>query len=210
MNLEGRFKPFIESLEKGIEDENWISSLMCACTLPDICISLEGKKGKKYYMKWLDKYMKGFEIELIRRKDYPINTLEDWENKPRIRPEDYEAIYEYEKYKVTLFSSVNAYALRCTILHSGNGDVASQEVQIKNEDKTLGIEKVVFRKTIKSDKIIPVLKREGPTIYLDAKTYCEYILFAVMKWIEEIKTMDKSLGKYSTIQNNLNKILVIE
>lgn len=207
MNLEKGFKPFIESLEKGIESENWVSSLMCACTLPDICTSLEGKNGRKSYMEWFDQYITEYKYKLHRNKKNVACTVDDWDEKSLKEIEDCEA------FEVTSFSSVNAYALRCAILHGGNGEVALQDVQKANKEGALDIKKVAFSKTdnyLREDMFITALEREGSTIFLNPKIYCEAILAGVSKWIEEIKTIDKHSKRYSIIQNNLTKLLVIE
>lgn len=69
--------PYVKALEAGIKEENWILAVMGACTLPDICTSLEGKKNRDYYMEWFNTYVKAYQHTLTRRKGFIAKTLEE-------------------------------------------------------------------------------------------------------------------------------------
>jgi hypothetical protein len=178
MVLKDLLSPYCEALLKGIESENWILSLIAACTLPDICSTLEGKRGRDGYVEWFDTYVEEYKYRLTRRKGIEgINTLEKYQEvvKNRLRPQDVEV------FSKVLFSGVNAYALRCTLLHHGNGEVATQSIyqQSKYEDQILGIEIVKF--DTNSELIFRQHNKIG---YLNPKIYCESILAGVKKWIQ--------------------------
>jgi hypothetical protein len=210
MNLEEHFMPFIKALESGIKEENWILSVMCACTLLDICSSLEGKRGNANYIKWFNNYVKEYQPTLSRRKGFIAKTLEEWINRPHLKPED------IELHTHVYFSGVNAYALRCAFLHDGNGNLSSQIVQSgtgkyeKYKDQILNIENVKF----KNDPNL-IFNQVGKTAYINPEKYCIAIITGVINWIEtinEFKDSDRPNDQrlYSTVQENASKMLMFE
>lgn len=210
MNLEEHFMPFIKALESGIKEENWILSVMCACTLPDICTSLEGKRGNANYIKWFNNYVKEYQPTLSRRKGFIAKTLEEWINRPPLKPED------IELHTHVFFSGVNAYALRCAFLHDGNGNLSSQPVQSstdkyeKYKDQILNIENVEF----KNDPNL-IFNQVGKTAFINPEKYCIAIITGVINWIEtinEFKDSDRSNDHrlYSIVQENASKMLMFE
>lgn len=96
-------QPFIDSIEKSLETENWYAAIAVALTLPDICARLEdpAKRGGrgKFYIEWFDRYLKN-EYEM---------TLHG---------------------AATVFlSGQQCYALRCAYLHAGIDDISNGQVQ---------------------------------------------------------------------------------
>lgn len=209
MNLEKHFRPFIEALESGIKEENWILSLMCACTLPDICTTLEGNKGGTYYIKWFDNYVKEYHPTLSCRKGFIANTLEEWINRPPLKPED------IALRKHVFFSGVNAYALRCAFLHGGNGNLSSQPVQSgtgkkKYKNQILNIENVEFKNDLNL-----IFNQVSKTAYINPEKYCIAIISGVINWIEtinEFKDSDRPNDQrlYSIVQENASKMLMFQ
>lgn len=202
--------PFIKGLESGIKEKNWILSLMCACTLPDICTSLEDKKGSANYIKWFNNYVKEYQPTLGRRKGFIAETLEEWINRPPLKPED------IELHTHVLFSGVNAYALRCAFLHNGNGNLSLQPVQSgtdqyeKYKDQILNIENVEF----KNDPNL-IFNQVGKTAYINPEKYCIAVITGVINWIEtinEFKDSDRPNEQrlYSIVQENASKMLMFE
>ena len=201
--------PFIKALESGIKEENWILSVMGACTLPDICTSLEGEKGGAKYVEWFNTYVKEYQPTLSRRKEFIAKTLEEWINRPPLKPED------IELYTHVFFSGVNAYALRCAFLHNGNGNLSAQPIQSgkrqyeKFKNQILDIENVEF----KNDSNL-IFNKVGKTAYLNPEKYCIAIITGVIIWIETIKEFKDSdrhndRRLYSIVQENASKLLMI-
>lgn len=210
MEFEEHFMPYVKALESGIKEENWILTVMGACTLPDICTSLEGKEDKVYYIKWFNTYVKAYQHTLTRHKGFIAKTLEEWINRPRLKPED------VELFTHVFFSGVNAYALRCALLHNGNGVLSSQAVQSgkgdnkKYKDQILDIENVVFR----NDPGI-IFNQVGETAYINPERFCISIVTGVINWVETInkyKDSDRPEEQrlYSKVQKNASKMLVFE
>jgi len=50
-------KRFQTSIFRALENEAWHSALALALCIPDICIGLEGKRGKHAYINWFETYM---------------------------------------------------------------------------------------------------------------------------------------------------------
>ena len=180
MELSERLKPYCDALEKGIEDENWYLALMAALTLPDICTSLEGKTDKESgpaYIEWFDAYVTQYRMP-IGRENAQVTTLPNGLKITSNKKSD-PVIYK------PFFSGVNAYALRCTFLHNGGGEVATQRVyKGKSEDVLLGIEKVKFIKNLTNLHT----EQTDHEIRLNPRNYCQAILDGVDEWIKENKS----------------------
>jgi len=97
MELRNVLDPYCDALKKGIEAENWYLSLMAACTLPDICVSLEGVQGRNFYIKWFDKHITFYKTKVHQSKTLKnANTVDeylDWFRSPStLTDEDIEEI----------------------------------------------------------------------------------------------------------------------
>lgn len=211
MELEEVFNPYVRSLESGIRAENWILATMGACTLPDICTSLEGKRGNGPYIEWFNTYVKTYQPTVNHRRRIG-KTLEEWLNRGPYYPD------EVEQETIVFFSGVNAYALRCAFLHEGNGELSSQAVQKgegrfeRYKDQILHINKVVFR----NDPTITIDKdKENGIAYLNPEIYCRSIIAGVINWIEtvrKLKDSDKPDDQrlYSLVHENASKMITFE
>ncbi|EFZ2114301.1 hypothetical protein BOY45_004272 [Shigella flexneri] len=195
MELSERLKPYCDALVKGMEDENWYLALMAAFTLPDICTSLEGKTGKESgpaYIKWFDDYVTQYRIPK-GRKNAKVTNLPDGGTVTSWKKSD-PVLYK------PFFSGVNAYALRCTFLHSGGGEVATQPVyKGKSEDVLLGIKKVKFIKHLTNLHT----EQTDNTIRLNPRHYCQAILDGVDEWIDSIQKDNKRKQKVLYYTKNL-------
>lgn len=177
MILRNALSPYCESLIRGIEAENWHLALMAACTLPDICTSLEGKKFGDDYVEWFDTYVQQYKQTLHRRKGLKnATTLAEYQE---LMKQPF-GLKDVESFELIVFTGVNAYALRCGFLHNGDGELFTQAIykKPKHKDALLGIEKVKF------DTDLKLIFRQDDNIgYLNPKIYCEAILAGVEKWI---------------------------
>lgn len=179
VDLKNFIQPYKDALTQAIKNENWHLVLMAACTLPDICINLEGKSGGTNYIKWFDTFVERYSITFKVRKNFDPQKDKKVEFVNRFSPEDFDEV------KHTFFSGVNSYALRCAYLHSGNGEVALQPVygKVKYQDFLSGISKVKFN-TKDSDM---VFDSAGDTGILNPKYYAESILRGIDKWVDKNK-----------------------
>jgi len=179
MVLEDALSAYCEALLKGIKSENWPLSLMAAFTLPDICISLEGKSGRSNYVQWFDTYVDQYKVKVSRRKGIDnVSTLDDYLKmvKNPLKPQDVETT------DIIFFTGVNAYALRCAFLHNGDGEVGKQDIHKKKVEQTLGISKVMIDTNSNF-----IFRKDEKTAYLNPKIFCESILSGVKKWIDKNK-----------------------
>lgn len=186
MVLEDALSPYCEALLKGIESENWPLSLMAAFTLPDICISLEGKSGGYDYAQWFNTYVEQYKVRVSRRKGTEnVSMLDGYLKmvKEPLKPQDVETT------NIIFFTGVNAYALRCAFLHNGHGEVGKQKIQIDNKEQAMGISKVMIDNY--SDSIF---RQDGKIAFLNPKIYCESILYGVKKWINKNENNTKILN----------------
>lgn len=91
---------------------------MAAFTLPDICISLEGKRGGNNYAQGFDTYVEQYKVKVSRRRRTEnVSILDDYlkMTKEPLKAQDVETT------NIIFFTGVNAYALRCAFLHNGDG-----------------------------------------------------------------------------------------
>ena len=195
MELRELLNPYIKGIEKGIASENWILTVMAALTLPDICNSLEGKKGRKAYVVWFNTYVKEYSVILQTSEAImKAKTLEE-SMEAFSRPSSLEDIIEQ---KHEYLNGVNAYALRCAILHNGDGEVGTQDIydDRRFRNKTLGIDNVKFDSEITSR----VLIQFEDTVHLNPKVFCSTIIEGVEEWIGEKKDTQSILDNAKRLQ----------
>lgn len=193
MELRKLLSPYCDSIERGIESENWTLSIMAALTLPDICNSLEGKKGGEVYIRWFNKYVTEYSVTLHSSKALKMaNTYE--EALAAVSSNSSSDDIEIEKHEY--LSGVNVYALRCAILHNGDGEVGTQNVSIKKSEFTLGIKKVKFDSKITNR----VISQFGEIVYINPKVFCEAILEGVEEWINQKKENQSILKNGERLQ----------
>lgn len=101
-NKPGNLQDFVDAARRAAEDDNWFAALPLALTLPDICGAVDQPgpgKSKARYIEWWDTYMAG----------------RYW-----VRPDDDE---EPKWEPFTYLPGREAYALRCSYLHSGTDNI---------------------------------------------------------------------------------------
>jgi hypothetical protein len=195
MELRDRLKPYYDALIKGMESGNWYLSLMAAFTLPDICTSLEGKHGNKYYVEWFDKYVKHYQVTIYHGEEDHVTTLPNGgtitrRKKSSTRPE---VVKTHE-----FLTGVIAYALRCAFLHNGDGEVGEQCITTKAK-YPLGIKKVKFL----ANPINLATLQIDSTVLLNPKIYCHAILEGIDQWV-----IDNEFNK--KVLDNTEKLIIFE
>ncbi len=104
-------KHLINSVNKSLDNGNYISALYLSLTLPDICArieSIDNKTSKKKYIEWFNAYL-------------------SQQYKHRIGSENKEHVF---------LTGDDLYALRCAVLHEGRLDISEQSAK-KIHDKFL-------------------------------------------------------------------------
>ncbi|MGM0887190.1 MAG: hypothetical protein ACQEW5_09510 [Bacillota bacterium] len=196
MELSERLKPYCDALVKGMEDENWHLSLMAALTLPDICTSLEGSRNKDDYIKWFDKYVKGYRIPIYRRENEKVTKLPNGGTVTSYKRSDTKIEVD-DDHKFKVFTGVTAYVLRCTFLHNGGGEIANEDMSKKPkyqkyQEFMLGIKKVKF---LPKNSTNLSTERRGDTIHLNPSHYCQGVLEGVHGWIKENESNQEVLNR---------------
>ncbi|MDM5282677.1 hypothetical protein [Peribacillus frigoritolerans] len=187
MELRERLKPYCDALVKGMEDENWYLALMAALTLPDICTSLEGSRNKDDYIKWFDKYVKGYRIPIYLRENEKVTKLPNGGTVTSYKRSDTKIEVD-DEHKFKFFTGVTAYVLRCTFLHNGGGEIGNEDMSKKEKyrDFMLGIKKVKF--FVKNSNLSIERRTDDDTIRLNPRHYCQATLEGVQEWIKENKS----------------------
>ena len=200
MDLLERLKPYCDALVEGMKSENWYLSLMAAFTLPDICNSLEGKRGRMPYVKWFNKYVKQYQVTIYRGENDQVTTLP---NGGTITGRKKSSTPMEPTH--TFLTGVIAYALRSAFLHNGGGEVEKEDIYTdfakkpNNEEFLLGIKKVKFL----ANPTNLATEQIDSTILLNPKIYCQAILEGVDKWI-----IDKEHNR--KVLNNTKKLIIFE
>jgi len=197
MELRDKLKPYCDALVKGMEAENWYLSLMAAFTLPDICNSLENKRGGDDYAEWFDKYVTEYRLTIYHGADNKVIPLQNG-GTSRIRDKS-SPIVSVETKQVFL-TGVIAYALRCAFLHNGGGEVAKESIVRKNRSSSLGIKKVKFI----ANSTNLTFYQEGNTVYLNPKVYCYAILQGIDNWISDDNKDNE------VVLNKTKKLIIFE
>lgn len=217
MELEQNIKPYIHAVENGVKQKNWILSMMGSLSLIDICSSMsaiDGQTNGNKYAKWFDKYCTQYKVSFERNSNEPdkFTNIADYNNwmqsEVKIKGEMMNKEYTY-------FNGLLAYALRCSFLHNGSGEMSEQNVHKKAvENDTLGANDVVLDVSMESK----VIEQIDHTIYLNPRHFCEEVIEGVYKWIEDnrkdsstiensnrtikIKSMTYETKKYPSLGND--------
>lgn len=96
---------YIDEINKSIDNKNYLSALSLTLMIPDMCSKVIGLNKKSGYVKWFNKY--------VYRNYYDIPK------KKQIKKAD-KRVTNTLRIK---FNGNTCYALRCSILHSGNSYV---------------------------------------------------------------------------------------
>ena len=94
---------YLDSIIKSLESKNWYAALFTALAIPDICGDLEQpseKSSRVRYVNWYNKYM-------LPQYSVTMPSLRE----PHV-----------------FLSGDDCYALRCSLLHQGTGDIGKQKV----------------------------------------------------------------------------------
>lgn len=135
---------FTSAIRQSLENKNWYAALYLSLTLPDICARLESDNSKSNgakYAAWFDEYLS----DMYRRKIGGNPT-------PHV-----------------FISGNDCYALRCSMLHEGGTDVATQrcrEVLEKFHFTVVGAHCNQFNSVLQ----------------LDVPTFCNDVCKAVEDW----------------------------
>lgn len=148
--LSKKMSNFTNAVKDSLKQENWYSALTLALTLPDICGKLENpnQSSSKRYVNWFDTYLK---------KKYSIDAWGE------------EHIF---------ISGKDAYALRCSYLHGGEGEISSQRI------KTL-LEEFVFLapKFVNGEYTGSHCNQFNNILQLRVDLFCLDICNAVEEWV---------------------------
>ena len=140
----------VAAIRLDLANNNNYAALVLSLVLPDICGKLEYPtfKSKKRFELWFDTYLKKYNEILIG------NT------------------------NVVFMTSLDFYALRCSILHEASEDLANQQASDI-------LDKVKFT-TMSSHR-----NKIGKILQLNVKCFCEEICNEVENWLNDISTNEE-------------------
>lgn len=142
---------YLDSIIKSLESKNWYAALFIALTIPDICGVLEhpNEKSGVRYVNWYNKYM---------LPEYSSTILQELH---------------------VFLSGDDCYALRCSLLHEGTGDIEKQKIS-----KTL--ESVHF--TEPSDKGGRLHRTQYKNVLqLQVDVFCNDFISATHQWLSDVQ-----------------------
>jgi len=144
---------YLDSIIKSLESKNWYAALFIALAIPDICGDLEhpSEKSKVRYVNWYDKYM-------LPKYSVTMPSLRE----PHI-----------------FLSGDDCYALRCSLLHQGTGDIGKQKIS--------RILKLV-RFNEPSDKGGGMHRNQDKNVLqLRVDAFCNDIINATRQWLSDVQ-----------------------
>lgn len=152
-NRPGDLTHFIEAARRAAEDDNWFAALPLALTLPDICGAVDAPgpgRSKARYIAWWDSYMA-----------------------PRYWVEPYEdEVPQWEPF--TYLPGADAYALRCSYLHSGTDSL---------EGPSTIHERIRFLGPPTPGHL--GYNRETKTLNVGLEQFVEWVCVAVEQWLQD-------------------------
>jgi hypothetical protein len=140
-------KRFTDAVVRSVETQNWFSAIALALTLPDICGALETPREQNgvRYKRWFKQWMEPTYSVVI----------------PVIGPH-------------VFLSADNCWALRCSYLHAGNGEIRPGNIQSALESFHF-IEPPHNGRTIHMNKV-------GEVLQLQVDKFCDEMIAAVEEW----------------------------
>ena len=158
---------FTNSIEASLQSQNWYGALTLALTLPDICGWLENLTlgSEKRYVAWFDKWLL-----------------------PK-----YTAYVGPDSIKHVFLQGQDCYALRCSYLHQGEGDIGNQRAR-------KALDKIHFI-TPPANGIIHN-NQSNNTLQLQVDIFCNDIIIAVNNWVESVQSN-------KDIQDRIENLLII-
>ena len=158
---------FTDSIRKSLKAEDWYGALSTALTLPDVCGRLEDPTlgSKVRYVKWFKKWIQ------------PQYTKEVGANKQ----------------EHTFLRGEDCYALRCSYLHEGGGNIEDQKAKI-------ALENFHFITPPKSGSVH--CNQSDNMLQLQVDIFCQQIADAIDTWSE-------SVSEDQDIQSRIKNLLII-
>jgi len=144
---------YLDSIVRSLESKNWYAALFVALVIPDICGALEhpNEESGVRYVNWYHKYM-------LPKYTVIMPSLRE----PHV-----------------FLSGDDCYALRCSLLHEGTGDIDKQKVS-----KIL--ESVRFNEP--SDKGGGMHRNQHKNaLQLRVDAFCNEIIDATHQWLSDVQ-----------------------
>lgn len=174
--LGGNMKRFTESIRKAVKSGDWYGALSTALTLPDVCGRLENpdQASKARYVSWFKVWIQ------------PKYTR-------RVGAARCEHVFLHGE---------DCYALRCSYLHEGGGNIEEQRAK-------KALENFHFITPLRGMHVH--CNQLNNTLQLQVDVFCLEIADAVDAWMESIKNDEDikiRLSNLLTIHNSDNGIYV--
>lgn len=175
---------FLSSIERSLNEENWMSAVYMAICIPDICGAAEEKikNNGERYKNWFNRYLKWWYDPENFYEQYKVLAPDSVNDLGEFMKSQYEA-----RPALVSFTAEECWALRNACLHQG-----TDEAKLRN-----------FRITIPE---FPGKKTHFNNIknvlQLDASTFCQDLIREARRWLSD--TIDDPV-----VQKNLQKMMKI-
>ena len=159
-------KRFTESLRSSVTNGDWYVSLATALTLPDVCgrlIDPTAKSGARYAA-WFDEWM----------------SLKHKLNHPAL-------------YKDCFLSGSDCYALRCSYLHEGGGDISDRQKRAVDNFHFI---------VPPRDSISIHMNKYNETLQVQVDVFCYDMACSVDEW-------SSSVSEDAEVQSRMSSLLKI-
>jgi len=144
---------YLDSITKSLKFKNWYAALFIALVIPDICGALEhpNEKSGIRYVNWYNKYMLPKYSSIMG----PLQELH------------------------VFLSGEDCYALRCSLLHEGTGDIEKQKI-------SKSLESVHFN--VSSDKGgVLHCNQYKNVLQLQVDIFCNDLIDAANQWLLDVQ-----------------------
>lgn len=144
---------YLDSITKSLGSKNWYAALFMALTIPDICGALEhpNEKSAVRYVNWYNKYM-------LPKYSSTMGRLQE----------------------VHVFlSGDDCYALRCSLLHEGTGDIGGQAI-------SRILESVHFNEPSDKGGMLHCNQSKS-VLQLQVDIFCHDFISAAHQWLSDVQ-----------------------
>lgn len=144
---------YLDSIIKSLESKNWYAALFIALVMPDICGALENPDERPgvRYVNWYNKYM-------LPKYSSTMGPLQELH---------------------VFLPGDDCYALRCSLLHQGTGDIGKQKIS------TI-LESVRFNEP--SNKGGGMHRNQYKNVLqLRVDAFCNEVIDATHKWLSDVQ-----------------------
>lgn len=156
-------KKFIDAIAMALTNHNWLAAIALSLSMPDICAGSEdpNRNSNDRYPEWFNRY-----VGDRYRHEFPAGYAATMK-------EQIEGLVTFDGDTLIYLGGKDCYALRCSFLHIGTGDITAQRAREVLAKFHFGIN--TGHCNIVNDQIV-----------LDVITFCNDMCNGIRAWMVDV------------------------